>query len=102
MIEPLFDRILAQEINNEHFTKSGISLSYSSNESVKKAIVIKTGKGVYEDGIFIDMQVKEKDIIYYEEHVVSKLSLDDMEYILIKQTDVLAYEKTQKEEERNG
>lgn len=92
-IKPLFDRVIAKPLKEESITKSGISLSSSQETSVKKAKVICTGTGIFEDGVFVEMYVKKDDIIYFEEHTTAKLSIDNSEFILIKQTDILAIEE---------
>ena len=91
-IKPLFDRVIACTIKNENTTKSGISLTTTQDTSVKKAKVVSVGTGCYENGIFVDMQVKVNDIIFYEEHTTAKIYIENKEYILINQTDILAIE----------
>ncbi|MBQ9792408.1 MAG: hypothetical protein IJW32_01495 [Clostridia bacterium] len=88
-IKPMFDRVLALPITEENKTESGICLKYQETQ-VKKAKVVCTGSGIYEDGIFIEMQVKSNDIIFYEDHTVAKMFIDNTEHILIKQSDILA------------
>lgn len=92
-LKPLFDRVLAIPQKIEKKTSSGISISNSDESEVKKAKVIAVGKGIYDYGVFIDMQVNCGDIIYYEEHTCAKLNDGEKDYILIKQQDILAYEE---------
>ena len=89
IIKPIFDRVLALPITEENKTESGICLNLQETQ-VKKAKIISTGSGIYEDGVFIEMQVKANDIIFYEDHTVSKIFFDNVEHILIKQSDILA------------
>lgn len=91
-IKPLFDRVIACPIKNENTTKSGISLTTTQDTSVKKAKIVAVGTGCFEDGVFIEMKVKVNDIILYEEHTTAKIYIENEEYILIKQTDILAVE----------
>ncbi len=92
-LQPLFDRVLALPIKEQRKTSSGISLGEVQESEVKKAKVIAVGSGIYECGTFINMSVNVGDIIFYEEHTCSNLSDGEINYILIKQTDILAYEK---------
>ena len=91
--KPLFDRVLAKPIENQIVTKSGISLEAITKIEVKKAKVEKIGEGIFEDGTFVEMKVKEGYIIYYEEHTTVKINLENEDYILIKQTDILGFEE---------
>ncbi len=92
-IKPLFDRVLAKPIKENTTTKSGISLSFTNDTNVKKAKVVSVGTGIFEDGTFIKMHLKENDVFYYEEHTVCKMFIENVEHILIKQTDILAIEE---------
>ena len=65
-IKPIFDRVLAQEIKENNKTESGI-LDITTQNTVKKALVLKTGEGCFEDGNFIKIQVTENQIIYLEQ-----------------------------------
>ena len=89
-LQPIFDRVLALEEPEQNVTKSGISLGLSGQSFVKKAKVLKTGNGIFEEGTFIEMQVKEGDEIYFEEHCAVKITIEGQEYFLVKQTDILA------------
>ena len=92
-LKPLFDRVLALPIKTQKQTASGITLSENDESEVKKAKVVAVGSGIYENGTYINMSIKVGDIIFYEEHTTAKLCDGSIEYILIKQTDVLAYEE---------
>lgn len=92
-IKPIFDRVLAQEIKENNKTESGICLDILPQNSLKKAIILRTGEGIFEDGTFIKMQVSENQIIYFEEHCAVKIIVQGKEYWLIKQTDILAVEQ---------
>lgn len=92
-LKPLFDRVLAVPIKETKKTASGITLGESDESEVKKAKVVAIGTGVYDNGIFIDMKININDIIFYEEPTVAKFCDGEKDFILIKQTDILAYEK---------
>lgn len=89
-IKPMFDRVIALPLTKENITESGICLN-PQEAQVKKAKVVSVGSGIYEDGVFIEMQVKINDIIFYEDHTVAKIFIDNTEHILIKQSDILAF-----------
>ena len=67
-------------------------MNLNNKNNTKKGVVLKTGEGIFEDRNFVKMQVKENQIIYFEEHCAVKIELQGKEYYLIKQTDILAVE----------
>ncbi len=90
--KPIFDRVLAVEVEKNKMTESGIALS-SQNESVKKAEIIAVGEGIFEEGVFVEMKVKVGDKILFEEHCSVPFLEGGKKFLLIKQTDILAVEK---------
>jgi len=92
-LKPLFDRVIAKEITQENTTKSGICLSLNNNFDTKIAKVVAIGEGIYEEGVFQNMKVNVGDKIYFEDHCCSKIVIGSEEFILLKQTDILAVEE---------
>lgn len=92
-IKPLFDRVLALPIAPNNVTSSGITLSNQTENETKKAKIIAVGKGIFECGVFNEMQLKPNDIIFYEDHLSTKLVHENTTYVLLKQTDILAVEE---------
>jgi len=89
--KPIFDRVIAVEIEKNKMTESGISL-LTQDESVKKASVIAVGSGSFEEGVFVEMKVAIGDKILFEEHYAIPFFEGGKKYYLIKQTDILAVE----------
>lgn len=90
--QPIFDRVLAVEVEKNKMTESGIALS-TSNESVKKGEIIAVGAGTMEDGVFVEMVLKIGDKILFEEHCSVPFFESGKKFLLLKQTDILAVEK---------
>lgn len=90
--QPIFDRVLAVEVEKNKMTESGIALSNQS-ESVKKAEIIAVGEGIFEEGFFNEMKVKIGDKILFEEHCSVPFFDGGKKFLLLKQTDILAVEK---------
>lgn len=86
MINPLFDRILIQNIAVQDTTKSGFILSSSINEKPFMAKVIAVGPGSVE----VEMQIKTGEKIIYNKYAGTDVKINGEEYILIRQSDVLA------------
>jgi|APSaa5957512576_1039674.scaffolds.fasta_scaffold09484_7 chaperonin GroES len=89
---PLGDRILVQPLTVEEKNKSGIIITDSIERGeFVYGTVISTGKGIYtQSGTKIPISVKEGDTVMYRQDMVGdKLTLDDIEYILFRDSDLL-------------
>ena len=89
-IKPLFDKVVVTENNKEETTKTGFILPSASQESQQTATVVAVGPGGIIDGKEITMQVKVGDSVLYAKYAGSEFKLDGKEYIIIKQSDILA------------
>lgn len=89
-LKPLGDRIVLKQLEAEETTKSGIVLPGQSKEKPQQAEVIAVGPGGVVDGKEIKMQVEVGQKVIYSKYAGTEVKLDDEEYIIVKQNDVLA------------
>ncbi len=89
-LSPLGDRVVIKQLVAEETTKSGIVLPGQSKEKPQQAEVIAVGPGGVVDGKEVKMQVKPGDQIIYSKYAGTEVKLDDEEYIIVKQNDILA------------
>lgn len=90
-IKPLGDRVLVRPLQREETTKSGIVLPDTVKEKPQKGEVIAVGPGRFdEDGDRMPMDVKEGDRVLFAKYAGTELSLDDVEYLILKESDILA------------
>ncbi len=87
---PLGDRVVIKQKEAEVTTKSGIVLTSQSQEKPQQAEVIAVGPGGMVDGKEVTMQVKEGDQVIYSKYAGTEVKLGDEEYIVVKQSDILA------------
>ena len=90
MIKPLADRVLVKMKESEETTKSGIILASSAQEKPQIAEVIEVGPGEKIDGKQQEMYVKKGDNIIVSEYAGTKVKFEGVEYIILKQDDILA------------
>lgn len=92
MIKPLGNRVLIKMKEGEEKTKSGIILSGSAQEKPQIAVVIEVGPGelVKEGNERSKMEVKKGDNIIISEYAGTKVKYEGVEYIIVKQDDILA------------
>jgi len=87
---PLGDRVVLKQLLAEETTKSGIVLPGQAKEKPQQAEVIAVGPGGMVDGKEIVMQVKPGDKVIYSKYAGTEVKLDDEEFIVVKQSDIVA------------
>ncbi|MCH5344058.1 MAG: co-chaperone GroES [Acetatifactor sp.] len=87
---PLGDRVVLKQLEAEETTKSGIVLPGQNKEKPQQAEVIAVGPGGMMDGKEIKMQVKVGDQVIFSKYSGNEVKIDDEEYIIVKQNDILA------------
>ena len=87
---PLGDRVVLKQSAKEETTKAGIILAAKAQERPENAEVIAVGPGGMVDGKEVTMQVKVGDQVIYSKYAGNEVKLDDEEYIIVKQSDILA------------
>ena len=90
---PLGDRVVLKQLEAEETTKSGMVLPGQSKEKPQQAEVIAVGTGGMVDGKEIKMEVKVGDQVIYSKYAGTDVKLEDEEYIVVKQNDILAIVK---------
>ena len=83
---PLSDRVVLKQCEAEETTKSGIILTSSAQEKPQEAEVVAVGPGT-ED---VKMEVSVGQKVIYSKYAGTEVKLDGEEYIIVKQSDILA------------
>ena len=89
-LTPLFDRVVLKQLMAEETTASGIVLPGHDKEKPQQAEVIAVGPGGIVDGKEIKMQVTVGQKVIFSKYAGTEIKLDDVEYIIVKQNDILA------------
>ena len=88
-MKPLGERVVLKRLEAEEKTKSGILLPDSAKEKPQEALVVAVGPGKETDGKMSKMQVKEGDKVIYAKYEGTEVKLDDVEYIIVDQKDIM-------------
>ena len=89
-LAPLFDKVVLKQLVAEETTKSGIVLPGAAKEKPQQAEVVAVGPGGVIDGKEVKMEVKVGDQVIYSKYAGTEVKLDEEEYIVVKQSDILA------------
>ncbi len=89
-IKPLADRVVIKMQEAEETTKSGIILAGSAKEKPEIAEIVAVGPGGIVDGKEVKMQLKVGDKVLTSKYSGTEVKIDDEEYTILRQSDVLA------------
>ncbi|MCB7303767.1 co-chaperone GroES [Bariatricus massiliensis] len=87
---PLGDRVVLKQLVAEETTKSGIVLPGQNKEKPQQAEVVAVGPGGMVDGKEVTMNVAVGNQVIYSKYAGTDVEVDDEEYIIVKQSDILA------------
>lgn len=87
---PLGDKVVLKQLVAEETTKSGIVLPGQAKEKPQQAEVVAVGPGGVVDGKEVTMQVKVGDKVIYSKYAGTEVKLEDEEFIVVKQNDIVA------------
>lgn len=90
IIKPLADNVVIKATEAEETTKSGIVLTSASKEKPQIAEVVAVGPGGLVDGKEVKMEVKVGDKVIAAKYSGTEVKVDDNEYTILRQSDILA------------
>ena len=90
-LRPLGDRVVVKPVEREERTKSGIVLPDTAKEKPQEGLVEAIGTGrLLDNGTKVPMELKVGDRVLYAKYAGNEFKLDDVEYLVISEKDVLA------------
>jgi len=90
-LKPLGDRIVVEPVEQEEQTALGIFLPETAKEKPQQGKVVASGPGLRkESGERIAMDVKVGDKVLYARYAGTNVKLDGKEFLILKESDVLA------------
>ena len=90
-VRPLADRVLVKPLEEEEQIKGGIIIPDTAKEKPQEGKVIAVGPGkVTESGDKIAMNVKVDDKVLYGKYAGTEVRLDDEDYMIMSESDILA------------
>jgi len=86
--KPLKDRVLIEPMEAEEKTASGIIIPDSAKEKPQKGKVVAVGEGKKDE----PMTVKEGDMVIYGKYAGTEITIDEKEYLIMREEDILLKE----------
>ena len=89
-LRPLHDRVLVKRLEEQDEKHGSIIIPDSAKEKPQEGKVIAVGNGkVNDEGKKIPLDVKTGDKILFGKYSGSEVTLDDVEYLILREEDVL-------------
>ena len=90
-LRPLGDRVVLKPVEREEKTKSGIVLPDTAKDKPQEGIVEAVGEGrILDNGTKVPNELKVGDKVLFAKYAGNEFKLDDIEYLIISEKDVLA------------
>ncbi|HCC32376.1 MAG TPA: co-chaperone GroES [Clostridiales bacterium] len=91
MLKPLADRVVVRAITAEERTRGGIVLPDTAKEKPQEGEVVAVGQGrLLDNGKRVSPEVKVGDRVIYAKYGGSEVKLEDQEYLVLRESDILA------------
>src|SRR5438874_8161550 len=97
-LRPLGDRVVIKPVEREEKTKSGIVLPDTAKEKPQEGMIEAVGNGRFIEttGKREPLDVKVGDRVVYAKYAGSEIKLDETEYLILSEKDILAVVATGK------
>jgi chaperonin GroES len=97
-VKPLHDRILIKRVEEKETVKGGIIIPDTAKEKPQEGEVIAVGGGKKtEEGKVIPLDVKAGDRILFGKYSGTEIKIDEQEYLIIREDEVLGIIEAAKE-----
>src|SRR6185369_14670652 len=102
-IRPLYDHIVVKRIEAQETARNGIVIPDSAKEKPQEGEVVAVGKGKrLGDGKMVALDVKVGAHILFGKYSGNEIKLDGLEYIIMREDDVLGVLDTTPEARRKA
>ncbi len=89
-IKPLGDRVLIEALEENIQKQGSLYIPDTAKEKPQEGKIKAVGKGRYEDGKLIPLEVKVGDKVLYGKYSGTEIKHDGKEYLIVRESDILA------------
>lgn len=87
--KPLGDRVLVKPLQKEDMSKGGIVLPDTVKEKPQEGKVIAVGKGKFDDGQLVPMEVKVGQTVMFAKYGPTEIKVNGEEMYVLSESDIL-------------
>ncbi|MFC1574573.1 co-chaperone GroES [Gemmatimonadota bacterium] len=90
-IQPLADRVVVEALEETEQMRGGLYIPDTAKEKPQQGIIIAVGPGkLSEEGARIEPDVKVGQKVLYGKYSGTDVSVDGVEYLILRESDILA------------
>ena len=89
-LSPLSDRVVVKAAEESEQMRGGLYIPDTAKEKPQQGEIVAVGPGKYEDGKLVPMTVKVGDKVLYGKYSGTEITLDNEQYLILRESDVLA------------
>lgn len=90
-MKPLGDRVIVKPAEGKEKTKGGILLPDTAKEKPQEGEIVAVGEGKKnQDGKIVALSVKKGDKVLYGKYSGTEVTIDGVEYMIVREDDILA------------
>ncbi len=90
-IQPLADRVVVKALEEAEQMRGGLYIPDTAKEKPSQGEIVAVGPGKLSDeGTRVELDVKVGDKVLYGKYAGTDVTLDGEEYLILRETDVLA------------
>jgi chaperonin GroES len=89
-VVPLADRVVVKALEETEQMRGGLFIPDTAKEIPQQGEIIAVGPGRYEEGKRVPMDLKVNDRVLYGKYSGTEVTIDDEQYLILRESDVLA------------
>ncbi len=89
-VQPLGDRVVLRALEESEEMRGGLYIPDTAKEKPQQGEVVAVGPGGIEKGERVPMELKKGQTVLYGKYSGTEVTIDDEEYLIVKESDVLA------------
>jgi chaperonin GroES len=90
-VKPLADRVVVKPLEEAEQMRGGLYIPDTAKEKPQQGEVVAVGPGkLTEEGKRVDPELKVGDKVLYGKYSGTEVTLDDAQYLILRESDVLA------------
>lgn len=89
-VNPLADRVVIRPLEEAEQMRGGLYIPDTAKEKPQQGEIVAVGPGRFEKGERVPMELKAGQRVLYGKYSGTEVTIEDEEYLIIKESDVLA------------
>jgi chaperonin GroES len=90
-VKPLADRVVVKPLEESEQMRGGLYIPDTAKEKPQQGEVVAVGPGkLTDEGKRVDPELKVGDKVLYGKYSGTEVTLDDAQYLILRESDVLA------------